>query len=273
MALAAVLLAWRSAQATPIDVSQTLSRGLVSSKRSIEPLIDYTVFPWPYAYFHHIDRVDRFTNTSFDTVVTITGVEALALDPEDLGFADLTPANRSEVVRAAATSNPAASLWDVEDLPFSAYQSAWTSGTVEAQDQAGGFLAFPLTLAPQQSVLLHSAAFSLGAIESMGELVIGWQFDGSQTGGSPPLAGDVNRDGRINLSDFGVLKANLGATNASWSQGDLDRDGEVTLSDFGLFKKALGGTAAVPEPSSGLLAACAGILTACGMGLRRSRRS
>jgi hypothetical protein len=260
------------AAATPIDLSDALSHSSVSSKRSMEPLIDYLLFPWPYAYVHQIDRVDRFTNTSPDTLVTITQASALTLDPEALGFANLTTANRDDVERAAASTYPAASFWDVEDLPFETYRAGWTPKDVAPEDELGGPLSFPLTLAPQQSVLLHTSAFTVGAFEGLGEMVIGWTFEGMQTGGTPPLSGDVNRDGRVDLADFGVLKTNFGVANASWSQGDLNGDGHVSLEDFGRFKDSFGKSAsAVPEPSSAWLV-IGGALGIVGL-WHRSRRA
>jgi ELWxxDGT repeat protein len=49
--------------------------------------------------------------------------------------------------------------------------------------------------------------------------------------------GDLNGDGKIDLSDFGILKANFGTANAL---GDIDRNGRVDLDDFGLLKQAYG---------------------------------
>ncbi len=65
------------------------------------------------------------------------------------------------------------------------------------------------------------------------------------------LPGDANFDGRVDLSDFGLLKANFGSGRYR-NQGDFDGDGQVNLSDFGLLKANFGkgGAAAVPEPAT-----------------------
>lgn len=55
-----------------------------------------------------------------------------------------------------------------------------------------------------------------------------------------PLAGDVNGDGKVDLSDFGLLKGSFGQTNANRGQGDLNGDHKVDLSDFGLLKSNFG---------------------------------
>ncbi len=69
------------------------------------------------------------------------------------------------------------------------------------------------------------------------------------------IPGDANRDGRVDLSDFGVLKANFG-TGTTWSQGDFNSDSKVDLSDFGVLKVAFGTSAVarIPEPCGFVLA-------------------
>jgi predicted outer membrane repeat protein len=58
------------------------------------------------------------------------------------------------------------------------------------------------------------------------------------------LAGDANRDRRVNLQDFNILAANFGRTSAVFTQGDFNYDGTVNLQDFnilaGRFGQALG---------------------------------
>lgn len=78
-----------------------------------------------------------------------------------------------------------------------------------------------------------------------------------------PLQGDANLDGRVDLADFGVLKANFGKEGTR-AAGDFDADGQVNLADFGLLKANFGrarqAAAVVPEPSAGVLAALALLL-------------
>ncbi|MFO0900686.1 MAG: Ig-like domain-containing protein [Pirellulales bacterium] len=61
------------------------------------------------------------------------------------------------------------------------------------------------------------------------------------------LFGDANLDGRVDLGDFGALKAHFGAKNATLAQGDLDGDADVDLADFGLLKQNFGRTSVVAE--------------------------
>ena len=64
------------------------------------------------------------------------------------------------------------------------------------------------------------------------------------------VAGDANGDGRVNLNDFQLLRANFG-TGTRRDQGDLNNDKLVNVADFGILRTNFGRTsAAVPEPSS-----------------------
>jgi hypothetical protein len=81
------------------------------------------------------------------------------------------------------------------------------------------------------------------------------------------VPGDANRDGRVDLADFGILKQNFGLMPATWEQGNFDDEPSVSLSDFGVLKENFGKTSnvanAVPEPSAlvlGLLAAAGGLI-------------
>jgi hypothetical protein len=46
------------------------------------------------------------------------------------------------------------------------------------------------------------------------------------------LAGDLNRDRQVSISDFLTLASNFGKTNADYFDGDLNYDGIVSISDF-----------------------------------------
>jgi agmatine/peptidylarginine deiminase len=64
------------------------------------------------------------------------------------------------------------------------------------------------------------------------------------------LAGDADRDARVNLNDFNILAANFGQSPRTFSQGDFDYDGVVNLNDFNIlaarFGFALGGAGSSP---------------------------
>jgi hypothetical protein len=106
------------------------------------------------------------------------------------------------------------------------------------------------------------------------------------------LAGDANRDGSVNGTDFALLAGNFGvASGADWGRGDFNGDGAVNGSDFALLAGNFGkmggdppvfgggaflsasGSAAVPEPSAlGLLALPAFLLRRRGQGAVAARR-
>lgn len=64
--------------------------------------------------------------------------------------------------------------------------------------------------------------------------------------------GDANRDGRVDLTDFGILKANFGKHVDRWMVADFDGDGIVGGTDFSTLQNHFGNksNAAVPAPSS-----------------------
>ena len=49
------------------------------------------------------------------------------------------------------------------------------------------------------------------------------------------MPGDANGDGKVDVSDLGILAANYGlAAGAAWTQGDFNNDGKVDVSDLGI---------------------------------------
>jgi len=51
----------------------------------------------------------------------------------------------------------------------------------------------------------------------------------------PLLPGDANKDGKVDVSDLGILAANYGTTSgAAWAMGDFNNDGKVDVSDLGI---------------------------------------
>ena len=75
--------------------------------------------------------------------------------------------------------------------------------------------------------------------------------------------GDVDRNGLVNINDFGGLSANyLQPGVKTWDHGDFNSDGTVNINDFGALSTNYNGPsspappiAAVPEPSSMILLA------------------
>lgn len=81
--------------------------------------------------------------------------------------------------------------------------------------------------------------------------------------------GDVDGDGFVTLTDFGIIRDNFFNTGASRSQGDLTGDGSVTIADFDQWKIAFPGNgaafaqqlfASVPEPAAIVLTVLSGLV-------------
>lgn len=76
------------------------------------------------------------------------------------------------------------------------------------------------------------------------------------------IPGDLNNDGHVDLTDYGILISHWLQTGVSPANGDLSGDGTVNLTDFAVFKNdylsANGGSfdlaPAVPEPDSLIMA-------------------
>jgi hypothetical protein len=48
------------------------------------------------------------------------------------------------------------------------------------------------------------------------------------------ISGDANSDGAVDVGDLGILAANYGGTDKTWSQGDFNGDGAVDVGDLGI---------------------------------------
>ena len=48
----------------------------------------------------------------------------------------------------------------------------------------------------------------------------------------PTIAGDLNLDGVVTISDFIDLASNFNQLGVTWQEGDINYDGAVTISDL-----------------------------------------
>ena len=73
------------------------------------------------------------------------------------------------------------------------------------------------------------------------------------------IQGDANLDFTVDGSDLNTVLSNYNKTGMTWSQGDFNGDGKVDGSDLNVvlsnYNQGAGVAAAVPEPSTLLLAA------------------
>jgi hypothetical protein len=66
------------------------------------------------------------------------------------------------------------------------------------------------------------------------------------------LAGDINRDRRVDGSDFSLLAGNFGRSGMTYGQGDLTGDGAVNGSDFAILAGNFGKSLPAPVPPAAL---------------------
>jgi ELWxxDGT repeat protein len=64
------------------------------------------------------------------------------------------------------------------------------------------------------------------------------------------LAGDANRDRKVDAKDLGILSLNWQGTGKVFSQGDFDYDGDVDITDLYLLSRNRGVTLAAPPPAA-----------------------
>ncbi|MEM1013845.1 MAG: serine hydrolase [Planctomycetota bacterium] len=85
-------------------------------------------------------------------------------------------------------------------------------------------------------------------------------FSADVINAAPDRAGDADRDGDVDLADFGILRASFGTFPGRFVEGDLDGDTDVDLSDFAILRANFGQAEAalldawhasvVPEPTT-----------------------
>ena len=64
------------------------------------------------------------------------------------------------------------------------------------------------------------------------------------------LAGDANRDRKVDFDDFLQLSRNFGATDAVWEDGDFNDDKSVDFDDFLMLAANFGKEVEVAKPTT-----------------------
>ena len=118
------------------------------------------------------------------------------------------------------------------------------------------------------SVVTHAGAYAAGTYVLGGQISTAANLPGSHAGavsGSLRIVAiaDFNGSNSVNAADLAVIKANFGASPATFATGDVDGDGRTDGADLLLYQRQFGVTLpppaiqAVPEPTSLALLPCA----------------
>ena len=176
-----------------------------------------------------------------------------------------------DTTRATGGERYQSSLVELQDVRIVEAGAGWTPNShVTVEDIAGRHFPLRLGLNDQfQAPALPKGWFSVTGIfnqeaSSQENATDGYELWVMEPASvlSVTLSADINSDGAVNLSDFGLLKANFGNDNSTYLQGNIDGVGGVDLTDFGLLKSQFG-VNAVPEPSTWLLAIMGALLSLC----------
>jgi hypothetical protein len=154
--------------------------------------------------------------------------------------------------------------------PTTAYKLATFDSLTSVQQAFGSVVVNGTTLAGNGTAI---GSFTSGETTLAGGTLYGGHHlvytPGNGTAGSGSLVlamelipGDINADGLVDVADYDIWAANVGATNATWSQGDLNGDGLVDVADYDIWAANVGATAATPEPISMIILAIGGGLVA-----------
>jgi len=100
---------------------------------------------------------------------------------------------------------------------------------------------------------VRDAFFRTGGFNDNGEVAFSFITTDSERGvavATPAMMGDANVDQRVDLTDFNVLAANFGSTNADWWHADFNGDERVNLDDFNILAAHFGQSAGASGPTS-----------------------
>ncbi len=122
--------------------------------------------------------------------------------------------------------------------------------------EAGGLLNDGTTTASARRIDLFFGDPALDGVNETGlaifdaavNLALGLDMQG--------IPGDFNGDGSVDVADFEILAGNFSLQGVGFEEGDMDFNRRIDLKDFVKFVEVFnaGNAAAVPEPSSALLA-------------------
>jgi hypothetical protein len=125
------------------------------------------------------------------------------------------------------TRNGGANLLTGAQTLTSGDNKTWMLGNLAGLTGSAGSYVLTLTAAGSGIQDLDGNLLATGASDS-------WTMNTASL-----VPGDANRDGMVNLIDFGIVKQNFGV-GTIWDQGDFDGNAKVDLGDFSLLKQNFG---------------------------------
>jgi autotransporter-associated beta strand protein len=202
---------------------------------------------------------DETNKTSTINSLSITSGAALDLGDNDLIY-NTTDSSQPQAIRALLKTGFNNGSWTGTGITSIAAAATASSSARTALGYATG----------TQLGLPSGGAYEGQPVTSGNSIVIRYTY-----------SGDADLDGTVGSSDFDLLAANYGKTDATWNEGDFNYDGTVNALDFNALATNYGDSNAaalpagsefalgtlVPEPGTlGLL------LVAAPLWIRRSRR-
>jgi Dockerin type I domain len=213
------------------------------------------------------------------TVLITTADFANYTDPtlvSDFTMTQRIPDSYMAAGRLTYETSANAILWS---LAWGGTSYTGTTNAITFNDDNGnaGKLAAGLSTSGTQGLFLTTAASALSTTNSADYALLTSSLSVTNNAGNafdvvlPPIPGDVNRDGTVNLDDLNEVKNNFGNVGAPGIPGDDDGDGMVNLTDLNRVKNNFGnsgpGFSNLPEPATVMLSGA----TAVAMLGRRKR--
>jgi hypothetical protein len=205
---------------------------------------------------------DRFFDypTAAGTGVDIGAVEKQGPDAGETGVFDIgMEATVSFTFDQSIDASTAAGT-DLVLVNNTTEEEIDTTGVTTSYDPGTNTLTFDLTSLIQNGLLTNGnytatlAAFSPDTDAGDPDGVFGLNGSPNALSASVDFSfvnGDANRDLRVNLADFGILRGNFGAqSGVGFLQADFNLDGRVNLADFGILRGNFGFT--LPAPTASL---------------------
>lgn len=195
----------------------------------------------------------EYTGDANDLVLKINDTGAAQLENIGNGFHDVTITG-IDIVSASGSLTPGS---------YTGLGGGFTIANPTANSIGDLNLEGEL-LVENESVMALGGLFNTGGTRdvefrystSAGDVLLGhveYGDFGTPDGTTTRLAADFNNDGMVGLADFDILKNNFGGPGDE-NTGDATDDGQVGLADFDVLKSTFGNVAAVPEPSTVVLA-------------------